>query len=273
MPSFRRIALALLWYGLLLVLSVNSIYLLSRGEPLSVRKVLRLEGIRPRAEAIVQRVVGRLRAEGPPARPSSPDSAAAGTSSLKPSPEEKAFEKGRSEGQTEEDVRRALPSPGERSLGERPREYQRLFDWAARRYGVEKRLIKAVVQAESAGNPQARSHKGAIGLMQLMPRTAMRYLSAQDDIQSVKDLYLPVTNVSVGASHLAWLQGRIQALFPEAQQDLRRQVRLIAAAYNAGLGDVQRHRGVPPYRETRIYVRRVWHWYQRLPPPSSPEGK
>ena len=277
MPSLRRTVLALLWYGLLLVLSVNCTYLLSRGEPLTVRKSLQLEGIQDRAEMIAQRVVGRLRAEGNSERSSPPDDSTAGAgrqgtgrpdtgkvgaghSSTKPSPREKVFknEPGRSK---PEKGRRAPPS-----VNEQPGEYERLFDWAARRYGVEKRLIKAVIQAESAGNPRARSHKGALGLMQLMPKTAQRYFDGGSDLRDVRDLYLPVTNVSVGASHLAWLKAQVRTLFPEVRGDPKRQIQLVAAAYNAGLGDVQRYRGVPPYPETETYIRRVWHFYQRLPP-------
>jgi hypothetical protein len=277
MPSLRRTVLALLWYGLLLVLSVNCTYLLSRGEPLTVRKSLQLEGIQDRAEVVARGIVGRLRAKVKLERGSPPDGSTAGTgrhgtgrpdtgnvgaghSSTKPSPGEKAFknEPGRSK---PEKGLRALPS-----VNERPGEYEQLFDWAARRYGVEKRLIKAVIQAESAGNPRARSHKGALGLMQLMPQTAQRYFDGGSDLRNVEDLYLPVTNVSVGASHLAWLKAQVRTLFPEARRDPKRQVQLVAAAYNAGLSDVQRYRGVPPYPETEAYIRRVWHFYQRLPP-------
>ena len=91
---------------------------------------------------------------------------------------------------------------------------------------------------ESGLDPRARSPKGALGLMQLMPATARQY--------GVKDALDPWQNLRGGAAHLSDLLDRYDG-------DLT----LTLAAYNAGSGAVQRYRGVPPYRETREYVRKV----------------
>jgi len=124
--------------------------------------------------------------------------------------------------------------------------YANLVDATARQYGLEPALLRAVVQAESAYNPQAVSPKGAIGLLQLMPGTATRY--------GVADPYEPTANLDGGARYLRDLL----ALFG---QDLR----LALAAYNAGEGAVLKHaRQIPPYPETQAYVERVLALYQRL---------
>lgn len=104
--------------------------------------------------------------------------------------------------------------------------------------GVSPDLIKAVAMVESGLNPRARSPKGALGLMQLMPATAREY--------GVVDPYDPWENLRGGAAHLSDLLDRYDG-------DLS----LTLAAYNAGSGAVKRYRGVPPYRETRNYVRKV----------------
>jgi soluble lytic murein transglycosylase-like protein len=111
-----------------------------------------------------------------------------------------------------------------------------LIDDLARRHGVDARLAHAVVRAESNFNPMAISPKGAMGLMQLMPATAARY--------GVDDPFDPVQNLDAGLRHLRGL--------------LRRYDRSRAlAAYNAGASAVDRYGGVPPYRETQAYVRRI----------------
>lgn len=104
--------------------------------------------------------------------------------------------------------------------------------------GLSPRLIKAVALVESAFDPQAVSHKGAQGLMQLMPGTAEEY--------GVTDPFDPWQNLLAGATHL-------RLLVDEFDGDLD----LALAAYNAGAGAVRRHGGVPNYRETRSYVRKV----------------
>jgi hypothetical protein len=107
----------------------------------------------------------------------------------------------------------------------------------AERYGVDVKLAHAVVRVESNYRPQALSPKGAMGLMQLMPATAKQY-----DV----DAYNPEENLDAGMRHLRGLLDRF-----------RNDVRLALAAYNAGVFAVTKYGGVPPYRETQDYVRRI----------------
>lgn len=108
---------------------------------------------------------------------------------------------------------------------------------AARRHGVPEELFLRLVQQESNWNPKARSHKGAIGLAQLMPATA-RVLRV--------DPHDPYQNLDGGARYLREQHREFGSW------------RLALAAYNAGPGAVKKHGGVPPYRETRNYVRKIW---------------
>jgi soluble lytic murein transglycosylase-like protein len=128
-----------------------------------------------------------------------------------------------------------------------------LAEAAARRHGLDPGLVAAVVAVESAFRPAAVSPKGAQGLMQLMPGTS-RALGVRDPLD-------PTQNLDGGARHLGELLGLYEG-------DLTRAL----AAYNAGPGAVARHGGVPPYRETRDYVRRVLAKYrpakrEAAPPP------
>jgi soluble lytic murein transglycosylase-like protein len=108
----------------------------------------------------------------------------------------------------------------------------------ARRYGVAETLVQAVIEVESRYDPFAVSPRGAMGLMQLMPKTASRF--------AVANVFDPVQNVDGGVRYLKELLGRYSG-----------QVRLALAAYNAGEDAVERYSGIPPYRETIDYVRRV----------------
>lgn len=105
---------------------------------------------------------------------------------------------------------------------------------AARRYGIPEDLFLRLVRQESGWNPNARSNKGAMGLAQLMPGTA-RYLGVDPND--------PVQNLNGGAKYLAEQYRKFGSW------------RLALAAYNAGPGAVEKHGGIPPYRETRNYVR------------------
>lgn len=109
---------------------------------------------------------------------------------------------------------------------------------ASARHGVDEALIRAVIHAESAFNPNAVSRAGAQGLMQLIPATAKRF--------GVEDPFAPGQNIEGGVEYLAWLGKRFSG-------DLSK----ITAGYNAGEGAVERHGGVPPYAETQVYVQRV----------------
>ncbi len=102
--------------------------------------------------------------------------------------------------------------------------------------GVDAAIVRAVIQVESAYQPRARSPKGALGLMQVMPATGRRY--------GITNLYDPAANIRAGVTHLKSLLDR----FP---------LTLALAAYNAGEGAVERFAGIPPYPETLDYVARI----------------
>jgi soluble lytic murein transglycosylase-like protein len=109
----------------------------------------------------------------------------------------------------------------------------------ARRHGIRQSLVRAVIQVESAFNPQAMSNKGAMGLMQLMPATAREF--------GVRNAFNPAENVRGGVAYLRQLLDR----YDNNEQ-------LALAAYNAGPGAVDKHgQHIPPYQETRNYVSKV----------------
>lgn len=114
--------------------------------------------------------------------------------------------------------------------------FQDLIAEAADVWGVDADLVRAVIEIESAYEPGAVSSKGAMGLMQLMPATARQY--------GVVDVFEPRANIQAGTRHLRSLLDRYE-------------VSLALAAYNAGPNAVERYAGIPPYRETRDYVRQV----------------
>ena len=109
---------------------------------------------------------------------------------------------------------------------------------AAQEFGVDEALVRAIVHAESAFNPNALSHKGAQGLMQLIPATAARF--------GVSDPFAPAQNIRGGVEYLRWLLNRFD-----------NNMILAAAGYNAGEGNVDKYGGVPPFNETQRYVERV----------------
>ena len=115
--------------------------------------------------------------------------------------------------------------------------YLQVAKAAARRHGVPEDLFLRLVQQESGWSTGARSHKGAIGLAQLMPETAARLGVDPND---------PHENLDGGARYLKMMYNRYSSW------------KLALAAYNAGPGAVDKHGGIPPYRETRNYVRKIW---------------
>jgi soluble lytic murein transglycosylase-like protein len=125
--------------------------------------------------------------------------------------------------------------------------YDDLIENAAKVNSLDPRLVKSVMLIESAFNPRAVSRKGARGLMQLMPETAAQY--------GVKNIFDPAENVAAGSMHLAYLLSVYGG-------DLVRAL----AAYNAGESAVSRYGGVPPYAETRLYVRKGLVAYYGKPP-------
>jgi soluble lytic murein transglycosylase-like protein len=121
-------------------------------------------------------------------------------------------------------------------------EVDALIEAAAARHNVDANLVRAMIKVESNFNPRAVSRKGAMGLMQLMPATARSL--------RVKNPFDPEQNVDAGVRHLKGLL-----------ENYKGDVALSLAAYNAGSGAVARSGGVPPYRETRNYVRQITQIY------------
>jgi len=136
---------------------------------------------------------------------------------------------------------------GVRAQISRP-ESDRLIRVVARMYGLDPGLLAAIAHVESGGNPQAISPKGAEGMMQLMPATAQRF--------GIADPFDPIANVLGAARFIAFLRGyHPQSGGGPAAGALTLPEML--AAYNAGEGAVDKYRGIPPYAETQLYVRRV----------------
>lgn len=115
----------------------------------------------------------------------------------------------------------------------------------AHQYGVNPLLIKAIIKAESNYQANARSPKGALGLMQVLPTTAAQYGNY--------NLLNPKENITVGIRHFAYLMNKYQG-----------QAHLALAAYNAGEGNVAKYGGIPPFTETRQYIIKVSKYYQSL---------
>jgi hypothetical protein len=123
--------------------------------------------------------------------------------------------------------------------------YSDLVVSLSKKHNMDWKMIAAVMAVESNFNPRAVSHKGAQGLMQLMPATARLY--------QVSDPYDPIQNLEAGILHLKMLVQRYQG-----------KLDLALAAYNSGEKTVERYRGIPPFAETRAYVRKVLQLIQGL---------
>jgi soluble lytic murein transglycosylase-like protein len=122
--------------------------------------------------------------------------------------------------------------------------YGHLIYEKSQKYDVDPALVAAVIEQESRFRPRAKSPVGARGLMQLMPRTG-RWMGA-------RNLYDPEQNIDAGVKYIAYLDKRFKG-------DLKK----IVAAYNGGEGNVMRYRGIPPFRETRQYVKKVMKNYDK----------
>ena len=119
------------------------------------------------------------------------------------------------------------------------------IDRAAKVFNIPAELIRAVIAVESAGDTAAISHKGAVGLMQLMPQTAGQMY--------VEDPVDPAQNIMGGTRYLRQLANEFAG-----------DMVLVLAAYNAGPDAVRKYKGVPPYEETRLYVKKVLAYYYQL---------
>ena len=117
-------------------------------------------------------------------------------------------------------------------------QYDASINEHSRRMGVSADLVRAVIQVESAFNPTAVSNKGAMGLMQLMPATAVEL--------GVSNPFEPDQNIRGGVAYLKRLLDRYD-----------QKVELALAAYNAGMGNVEKYGDVPPFKETRNYVKKI----------------
>ena len=135
--------------------------------------------------------------------------------------------------------------------GEPPRdrtEIEQLVHRLAPHFAVDPNFALAVIRVESAFNPVAQSPKNAQGLMQLIPETAARF--------GVKQAFNPAENIKGGLAYLRWLLAFFEG-----------DVHLVAAAYNAGERAVEKYRGIPPYPETRNYVRKISSLYKKTSHP------
>ena len=128
--------------------------------------------------------------------------------------------------------------------------YAELIEKAAEKHDIDPALLTAMAEVESAFDPEAVSHKGAQGLLQLMPATAERF--------GVRDAFDASQNVDGGARYIRWLLERYEG-----------QTELALAGYNAGEAAVDRYQGIPPYRETQNYVNRVLESVNRLAMPTA----
>ncbi len=130
-------------------------------------------------------------------------------------------------------------------LVSKARAYQRTIQVYSRVYGVEEELIHAIVKQESCFNEKAHSRAGAIGLMQLMPGTA--------DMMKISNPWNPEQNIQAGVRYIS-----------EMLSMFKGKKRFAIAAYNAGPGNVRKYGGIPPFRETKNYVKKVMAEYHRL---------
>ena len=224
--GLMRGLLAVVWYGGLVVVLTNFSYGLLTDAPMTARALISTQQIDVRMDSLYKWV----------AKTPSQESDLSADS--------------------KDDKQKARKYP---SMREAPALYALHFQEAARRFGVELELLRAIARAESNGMPHAVSHKGALGVMQLMLPTARDYLDVQRD-----DLFNPRVNITISARHLAGLEPKVKRMFALANYNDEVRVKLIAAAYNAGWSRIREYRGIPPFPETQTYSKRVWRYYKAL---------
>lgn len=156
----------------------------------------------------------------------------------------------------EVDAEPVIASSGSDGAGDSapPRTIEQMVRDAAHKYALPRSLVRAVARAESALDPAAVSPKGAMGVMQLMPGTAREL--------GVRNAFDPGENIDGGARLLRRLLEKYEGRVAEA-----------LAAYNAGAGAVARHKGVPPYKETRGYIRKVVTDFESAEKPKSSKAQ
>lgn len=130
-------------------------------------------------------------------------------------------------------------------IQQRAKPYKKIINTYSKKYGVDSRLITAVITTESCFKNKARSYKGAVGLMQLMPPAAKRW--------KVSNRRNPDQNIRGGTRYISHLIKRFNG-----------NVKYALAAYNAGEGNVDKYNGIPPFKETRRYVKNVLLVYSKL---------
>ena len=138
-------------------------------------------------------------------------------------------------------------NPRKKTVSVRGKKAERLYRpiilRAARRHEVDPDMVKAIIMAESSFNPKAISNRGAVGLMQLMPNTARSL--------GVSDAFDPENNINAGVLY-----------FKKLLKEFRGDVKLALAAYNAGSRKVKEYQGVPPFKTTHAYIRKVFEYYR-----------
>jgi soluble lytic murein transglycosylase len=146
---------------------------------------------------------------------------------------------------TDPRYRRLRSEAPPKRIKRQPQDFERAISRHALRHRLDPALLQAVIKVESDFDPAAVSKAGAVGLMQLMPLTAAR--------MDVRNPYDPDDNIGGGSRYLRELLDRFRGNLP-----------LALAAYNAGEQTVERHRGLPPIEETRLYVGKVLRFYHRF---------